>query len=94
MPNPQPARPHVARLAKRKKNKPGNMHDLGEKLWAALQTAEDLLREDDPALKLKAIHALSQVAGTYARVYEVGELEARLAALEAAQVDERRQGAA
>ena len=82
MSNPN-ADPTKARLAKKRKRKPGNMQAVAGKLWAALEAAEELLAEDDPHLRLKAVHALSQVAGSYAKVYEVGELEARTQALEA-----------
>ena len=82
MPNPSP---HEARQAKKRKRKPGNLQAVAVKLWAALEAAEELLAEEDPHLRLKAVHAVSQVAGSYAKVYEVGELEARLQALEGAQ---------
>ena len=39
---------------------------------------------EDPQLVLRAVHAMSQVSSAYARIVEVGELEARLAALETA----------
>ena len=82
MANPSP---HEARQAKKRKRKPGNLQAVAGKLWAALEAAEELLGEDDPHLRLKAVHAVSQVAGNYAKVYEVGELEARIQALEAVQ---------
>ena len=84
MSNPN-ADPTKARLAKKRKHKPGNLQAVASKLWAALEAAEELLGEEDPYLRLKAVHAVSQVAGSYAKVYEVGELEARLQALEAVQ---------
>jgi hypothetical protein len=37
---------------------------------------------EEPELRLKAIHAVSQCAGQYAKLLEVGELEARLKVLE------------
>lgn len=36
-------------------------------------------------MQLRAIHAISQASGQYAKLLEIGELEARIAALEAAQ---------
>ncbi|KEF34101.1 hypothetical protein RDMS_09030 [Deinococcus sp. RL] len=79
------ADPLKARIAQRRKRKAGSLKDVTGMLWEALETARELLREDDVQVKLKAIHALSQTASSYSRVYEVGELEARLEALEAAQ---------
>ena len=81
MSNPN-ADPTKARQAKKRKRKPGNLQAVAAKLWAALEAAEELLAEDDPHLRLKAVHAVSQVAVSYTKVYEVGELEARLQALE------------
>jgi len=85
MSNPN-ADPTKARQARRKKRrgKPGTLEDARALLWRALTRAGDLLEEEDPALCLKAIHAVSQGAAAYARIVEVGELEARLAALEGA----------
>jgi len=56
-------------------------------LWGALLEAQDVLQqapEDNPELRLKACHCLSQTAGQYAKLLEVGEIEGRLVALEAA----------
>lgn len=84
MANPN-ADPLKARIAQRRKRKAGSLKDVSRMLWEALETARELLSEEDVQVRLKAIHALSQTASSYARVYEVGELEARLEALEAAQ---------
>ena len=91
MANPSP---HKARMAKKRKRKPGTLLDLQKLLWKALRTAEDLLDgattlaeegEGHEGVQLRAIHAISQASGQYAKLLEVGELEARIAALEAAQ---------
>lgn len=74
-------------MARRQRRKPGDMQALAAKLWGALEAAERLLEHADPAIQLRAVHAISQAAGSYARVYEVGELEARLNALEQASAD-------
>ena len=78
------ADPMEARQAKRRKRrgKPGSLEDARALLWKALQRAGDILESEDDALSLKAIHAVSQGAAAYARIVEVGELEARLSALE------------
>ena len=72
------------------------MEDARRLLWQALTRAGELLEVEDPetgqpdnALALKAIHAISQGASAYAKIVEVGELEARIKALEdAGQVEE------
>jgi hypothetical protein len=79
-------------MAKKRKRKPGTLLDLQKLLWKALRTAEDLLDgattlaeagEGHEGVQLRAIHAISQASGQYAKLLEVGELEARIAALEA-----------
>ncbi|MVN85170.1 hypothetical protein GO986_00085 [Deinococcus sp. HMF7620] len=84
------ADPTKARQAKRMKRrgKPGTLEDARALLWRALTRAGELLEEDDPAHALRAVHAVSQGAAAYARIVEVGELEARIAALEAGQTGE------
>ena len=82
MPNPSP---HKARIAKKRKGKPGDMPRLLRVVWSALLEAERVMEStdsDNPELTLKAVHAVSQCAGQYAKLLEVGELEARIVALE------------
>lgn len=93
MANPD-ANPLKARIAQRRKRKAGTLKDVTGMLWEALEAARELLSEEDTGTRLKAIHALSQTASSYARVYEVGELEARLEALEQAQEAQQGRGAA
>lgn len=83
MGNPN-ADPTLARQAKRarRRGKPGTLEDARALLWRALTRAGELLEEEDPAHALRAVHAISQGAAAYARIVEVGELEARIAALE------------
>ena len=55
-------------------------------VWNAITHAQEQSAMDgEPELRLKAIHALSQCAGQYSKLIEIGELETRLAALEARQ---------
>jgi hypothetical protein len=80
--------PYAARLVKKRAQKPGTLPQVLCILWGALQEAEAVLHrapEADPDLKLRAIHAVSQCAGQYAKLLEIGELEARLSAVEQAQ---------
>ena len=75
---------HRARMGKQLRGKPGNLHDLQKILWYALKKAQAVLDEagDDNDLTLKACHAVSQVAGQYAKLLEIGYLEQRVQALE------------
>jgi len=77
--------PVAARTARRKKAKKGTLEDVGRKVYAALERCEMLLEDIDPSIQLKAAHGVFQGASAYAKVLEVGELEARLQALEQAQ---------
>ena len=84
MANPSP---HRGRLGKKLRGKPGDMPQLLLILWHALKRSQGVLDrvvEDDEAT-LKACHAISQIAGQYAKLLEIGELEARIAALEQSQ---------
>jgi len=91
MANPN-ADPTKARQAKKRKrlNQMGTLDDARALLWKALERAADILESEDDVLTLKAIHAVSQGAAAYARIVEVGELEARLTALEDQKTSEDR----
>lgn len=73
--------PHRARLARTQKRRE-SLQPVAEALSMALDKAVDLLNSPEDDVKLRAIHAVTQCANTYARMYEVGELEYRLAMLE------------
>jgi hypothetical protein len=76
--------PYKARIGKRRRGKPGNLLDVQRELWHALQKALEVLDEAlEPELILKGVHAVSQVSGQYAKLLEIGELEARVQSLEA-----------
>ena len=82
--------PYQARQAKRRKRKPGDLPAAMRLLWTALCEAEDvLLGSEDAELTLKACHCISQCAGQFVKLLEVGDYEARLAALEATLVELR-----
>ena len=72
-------------------HKPGTVKQLTAVLWRAITHLETHLdttassNEVDTAELCKLTHALSQSAATYLKAVEVGELEARLEALEEAQ---------
>ena len=77
--------PHHARRAKRKNRLDGgDIQDLRRVLWSAVQKAATLLHDEglDPAIQLRAVHAVTQAAGSYTKVLEACEFEARLKVLE------------
>ena len=81
-----------ARRAKKRKRrpKPGTVKQLTAVLWRAITHLEEHMnsaaeaQEVDTAELCKLTHALSQSASTYLKALEVGELEARVEALEGA----------
>lgn len=82
MSNPNP---YQARQAKKAKHRcAGNVGDVKVRLWQAVEAACDVLAdpETDPALRLRAVHAVTQATASYTRVLEAAEFEARLRALE------------
>lgn len=85
-PNTAPARRKKAEKRRDTAEATGTLGDVRAKLWACIERVEELMTEGDPdaALVLKGTHALVQACGAFVKVLEVGELEARLADLEAA----------
>ena len=79
-------RPHLARLAKKKKSAPapGTIDELRGVLWLAVQEAASILAcEGEKAdLRLRAVHAITQASGAYAKLVEATEFAARLKAVE------------
>ncbi len=78
--------PAVRPRGRRRRSTPGTIQDVLGLLWGALQAARDVLgrqeeAQDDPGV-LRAVHALSQCAGQYVRIIEIGDLEERLVRLE------------
>lgn len=79
---------HLARLARKNRRASGDLDGARRRLWRALEMAEAVLLDaaaaDDRTGVLKAVHATTQAAAAFARIVEVGEIEARLAAVETA----------
>ncbi len=91
-------KPHEARVAKKRHarmSKTGTIADMQRELWRAILCAKDVLLDasNDPATTLKAVHAITSASTAYAKLVEVGELEARLAELEKS-LETRRNGKA
>ena len=86
-PNPDAAKARMGKRAKRRP-KPGTVSDLTKVLWSAIHKLEHHLgnvseaEEVDTGELCRLAHAMSQAASTYLKALEVGEFEARLAALE------------
>jgi hypothetical protein len=70
---------------KRPRN-PGDLHALQRKLWWALVRAEAVMDAEEATAeqRLRAIHALNQVAATYMNLLKTSDFEARLAKVEQA----------
>ena len=84
---PGDTKPHKAREAKKRHarlRKSGTIADMQRELWRAILCAKDVLLDasNDPATTLKAVHAITSASTAYAKLVEVGELEARLSELE------------
>ena len=84
---PGDTKPHKAREAKKRHarlRKTGTIADMQRELWRAVLCATDVLLEPstDAATTLKAVHAITSASTAYAKLIEVGELDARLAELE------------
>ena len=80
-----PRRSLPGKIARRRAYKPGDLHQLRRMLWQALVEAEAVLLEsEDPELTLKAAHCISQCAGQYAKLSELGEIVQRLESVERA----------
>jgi hypothetical protein len=73
-------------MARHRYRKPGDLTQLRAVLWRTILEVEALLDVRPPSneLVIKSAHALAQLAGSYTRLVETADLEARLQALEAA----------
>ena len=78
--------PVAGRLAKKAQSKPGTLADVQARLWEAIIKAETVMekRGQKDETVLRAANCIGQLAMSYSKVLEVGEYEARLAAVEAA----------
>jgi len=81
MANPNPTDLITARIAKADRRRMA-LATMLTRLSRAGDVAEQLLDHETPEIRLRAVHALTQCATTFAKVYEVGELEYRFELLE------------
>lgn len=87
MANPDPSKAREAKARKRlETTDPGDFQRLKGKLWALLDKMEETLAATGKITpeNVRVVYAFTQVAATFAKIHEIGELEARVAALEAA----------
>ena len=84
------AKPHQARRA-RSERKQAALQPARDAMDEALSACRECLQIDDPAMRLRAAHAVSQLAGAYVKLYEAIEMESRLAALEQATAEQAKQ---
>ena len=90
MANPNPYKARQAR--KRRKARAGSLKDLQEVMWEGIEILQFHMREPEERGEVieleklcRLMTTLTQAGHAYAKVVEVGEIEERLAALEAAQ---------
>ncbi len=82
MANPNPVK---ARLAQRRRRKPGDLPKLMKALWETIRDVEEALETAaTPDDTCRGAHAMAACANSYVKLLQVGEYEARLAALETA----------
>ena len=84
MANPNPTAARVAAAQTRKRRGAGDIEKLRAVLWRAIQRLEECFKSTDEldAEAMKAIHALSQVAGVFLKTVEAGEMNDRITLLE------------
>ena len=83
-PNTAPARTAKRRKAVERTKETGTLQDVQKKMWSAIIRLEQIAQREgaDDAGVIKATHCLIQACGQYSKLLEVGEYEARIAALE------------
>jgi len=84
MANPNPYQARLARYRAERAD-PLEFFEVRQMLSGGLREVEAVMLqapEDNPELKLKAAHALSQLAGQYTKLSEVGTLDDRMNAME------------
>lgn len=71
---------------RRRRRKPGDLRQLRAVLWEVLLEVEAIATGDeaDTAEKIRAAHGLASLAGSYAKIVEAVDLDARITALEQA----------
>ena len=64
---------------------PGDLKAAKQRLWAVLLSSyDDIVDEPDPHIRRGHYYAFTAIVTAYSKLIEVGEIEARIQALEAA----------
>jgi hypothetical protein len=68
------------------RRKAGDLPALRIEMWYALLTAIDVMNDPDssPELRLRCVHAISQIGGVYVNMLKIGDMEARMLKVEQA----------
>lgn len=72
----------TTKFRNKRRRKPGDLSSLRRSIWAGLLTAEELCDNENPEIQLRALNAISQLAGAYLRTIEQADFEQRITALE------------
>lgn len=75
---------NISKTTRLRRRKPGDLNQLRAVLWNVLCEAEGLALDKtrEAAERLRAIHALATLAGSYLKAVEAADLETRLKQLE------------
>ncbi len=71
-----------AKRTRPRRGKPGDRDALKKELWAAVRAASALLDNENPDVRLRAVHATAQAGNVYRAVLGENELEALVTELE------------
>ena len=71
-------------ISLKKAYKPGDLGKLQQKLWRAVDAAEAMLYAEGVTFsdQVRAIHALTQAAASYAKLLETADLQAQITSLQ------------
>ncbi len=80
MPKPSKSNDQRPPVKLRQIRKPGDLASLKKKMWRAVLSAEDILTSPaiSPDQQLRAVHALVQAGGAYAKLLEATDLQEQL----------------
>ena len=75
---------HTSPQRKATRRRSGNAVQLRQRLWQAVEIASEVLNDTSlsPELRLRGVHAVTQASGSYCKILEAVEFEARLKAVE------------
>lgn len=67
---------------RKRSNRPGSIRQVRARLWAAIETAADMLEHPEDDVKLRAVSAMSTAAGVYGNLTKTHTMESELVALQ------------